>query len=99
MAENDGAAPPVTLNETEQRFELQVDGRRAVLEYVRRGDRMYLVHTEVPEELEGRGYGSVLARAALEHARREQLRVVPTCPFVRAFMGRHPEYAALRAAD
>jgi predicted GNAT family acetyltransferase len=99
MAENDGAAPPVVVNEAEQRFELQLDGRRAVLEYVRRGDRMYLVHTEVPEELEGRGYGTALARAALEHARREQLRVVPRCPFVRSFMERHPEYAELSAGD
>ena len=99
MVEDDGATPAVVVNELEQRFELWAGGRLAVLDYVRRGERIYLVHTEVPEEIERRGYGSALARAALEHARRERLRVVPSCPFVRAFIESHPEYAELRADD
>ena len=39
-------------------------------------------HTYVPPELRGRGIASRLAKFALEHARAERLRVVPTCPFI-----------------
>jgi len=56
---------------------------------------MDLLHTEVPPEHEGQGYGGALAKAALDYARAEKLRVIPTCPFVRAYVKRHPEYAAL----
>ena len=88
----DDAAPQVVNNAAGSRFELTVEGRTAVLEYVLAGSRLRLMHTEVPPELRGRKYAEVLVRAGLEHARRENLKVVPLCPFVRAFLGRHPEY-------
>jgi len=47
--------------------------------------------------LEGHGYGTALVEAALAHARREHLKVVPTCPFVKAYIERHPDAAALVA--
>jgi hypothetical protein len=53
---------------------------------------MTILHTGVPLELEGHGIGSRLARAALEYARAHGLRVVPVCPFVRAYLKQHPEY-------
>ena len=86
------AAPQVVNNAAGSRFELTAEGRTAVLEYVLARSRLRLVHTEVPPELRGRKYAEVLVRAALEHARRENLKVVPFCPVVRAFLGRHPEY-------
>lgn len=82
-------------NQKARRFELAVDGETAVLEYAREGDHLVLEHTEVPEKLTGRGYGGKLARAALERARREQLRVVPHCSFVRGYIERNPEYEGL----
>ena len=39
----------------------------------------------------GQGVGSALAKAGLGHARSEGLRVLPTCPFVAAYMREHPE--------
>ena len=51
-----------------------------------------LTHTEVPPALGGRGVGSALVRGVLEAARARGLKVVPKCPFVSAFMGRHPEF-------
>ncbi len=77
------------------RFELRVDNHVAELDYVLSGRDMAITHTGVPPELEGRGYGSKLAKAALEHARREHLRVRPHCSFVRTYIERHPEYASL----
>jgi uncharacterized protein len=88
-------APQVVNNAAQSRFELTADGHTAVLEYVLAGNRLRLMHTEVPPELRGRKYAEVLARAGLEHARANNLKVVPFCPFVRAFLQRHPEYDAV----
>ncbi len=80
-------------NQDEQRFELAVDGSLAVLVYRLRGPRFVLVHTEVPEELGGRGLGGRLVQAALDRARREDLTVVPLCPYARAWLEKHPDAA------
>jgi predicted GNAT family acetyltransferase len=59
-----------------------------------------LVHTEVPPALRGRHLGDTLVKAAFDHARAERLRVVAVCPFVRAYLRKHPELAGGgRAAD
>lgn len=54
-----------------------------------------LQHTVVQRSAGGRGVGSALVVAALDHARANGLRVIPTCPFVPAVIARHPEYADL----
>lgn len=92
-------APPVTDNQAESRFELWVDGRLAELPYRRNGKRLVLIHTEVPVELEGRGLGGVLVAAAVDRAAREDMTVVPLCPFARGWLQRHPETAAKAAID
>jgi len=51
-----------------------------------------MMHTEVPDAIEGRGVGSALARTALNDARANGLTVVPSCPFVSAYIKRHPAY-------
>ena len=86
--------PPLQVvnNAAESRFELTVEGHTGVLEYVLAGDRLRLMHTEVPPELRGRHLAEVLARAGLDYARANDLKVVPFCPFVRAFLQRHKEY-------
>jgi uncharacterized protein len=56
-----------------------------------------LVHTEVAPVAKGRGLGSRLVTAALDDIRARGLRLVPICPFVRAYLGRHPEYGDLLA--
>jgi len=88
-------APTVLNNAASSRFELTAEGHTAVLEYVLAGNRLRLMHTEVPPELRGRKYAEVLARAGLDYARSSGLRVVPFCPFVRAFLQRHPEYESV----
>jgi uncharacterized protein len=93
------AAPPeVVDNQAAGRFELRVGDQLAFLNYRRDGNRLHLIHTEVPAEVEGVGYGSALARSALEHAQVAGLEVVPSCRFVRGYLERHPEYAPLVAA-
>ena len=88
-------APDVKHNAAEHRFEIDTPSGMALLKYLERDGGIDLVHTEVPDAFEGRGYGAALARAALEHARDKQLKVIPSCPFVSTYVRRHPEYAAL----
>jgi uncharacterized protein len=83
-------------NPEESRYEL-VDGGDVVGEilYRRYPDRIVLVHTEVSPALEGQGLASRLVVGALDDIRATGLRVVPVCPFVRAYLRRHPEYEDL----
>ncbi|HEX9564818.1 MAG TPA: GNAT family N-acetyltransferase [Gemmatimonadaceae bacterium] len=82
-------------NEQLGRYELATEGGTAILTYRRKEDAIILVHTEVPEALRGRNLANRLARLALNEARRDGRRVVVKCPFVSAFIRRHPEYADL----
>lgn len=54
-----------------------------------------LMHTEIDPAFEGQGVGSRFVEAVLDDIRRRGMRVLPICPFVRAFIQRHPEYADL----
>ncbi len=60
--------------------------------------RMTLIHTEVDPELEGEGVGSMLVAGALDDIRGRGLVLVPLCPFVSAYLRRHPEYSDLVAS-
>jgi predicted GNAT family acetyltransferase len=77
------------------RFEIEHNGELAVSNYIRRGNTIYFIHTEVPPSMEGEGIGNELARASLDYARANNLRVVPRCPFIAAFIKRHKEYQDL----
>jgi uncharacterized protein len=91
--------PQVTDNEAASRFELTVDGVLAELRYRRNGQRLVLIHTGVPADLEGRGLGGALVRAAVERAERDGMTVVPLCPFARDWLERHPDVAAKVTVD
>ena len=74
------------------RFELDVEGGMAVAYYRAAPGRITITHTEVPTGLRGRGIGSVLVSGALDTAHAHGLKVVSRCPFVSAYLGKHPEY-------
>ena len=77
------------------RFELPVEDEVAVAYYHLDGNRITLTHTEVPQHLSGQGIGSRLAKGVFEAVRASGRKVVAKCPFMAAYAGRHPEYAAL----
>lgn len=86
-------------NESARRFELHVEGLRALLTYRRFPDRMVFDHTEVPKPFEGKGLAAKLARSALDFARGNHLRVIPLCPYVSAFLRKHSEYQDLVSSE
>ena len=60
--------------------------------YQRQAGAIVFTHTEVDPAFEGQGIGSQLAAGALGLVRDAGAKVVPLCPFIRAYMGKHPEY-------
>jgi predicted GNAT family acetyltransferase len=84
-------------NPSESRFEaLTPDGEVAGFsEYARHPDRIVILHTEVAERFEGQGVGGTLVRGELDEVAGLGLRVVASCPFVKAWIARHPDYAPL----
>jgi predicted GNAT family acetyltransferase len=60
--------------------------------YQRHAGVVIFTHTEVDPAFEGRGIGSQLAGGALDLVRRAGEKIVPLCPFIRAYVGKHPQY-------
>jgi predicted GNAT family acetyltransferase len=90
----------VSDNPAELRYELHVDGELVgEIRYRRRHDAIVLVHTEVDPDREGEGLATELVRGALDDIRARGLRVVPYCPFVAAYIRRHPEYEDLLTVE
>jgi predicted GNAT family acetyltransferase len=85
----------VIHNTDRSRFEVELDGQLARLDYEMRDGDLALLHTEVPSVFQGRGIAGQLAKAALEHARYEKLLIRPFCPFVQTYLKRHTEYQDL----
>jgi predicted GNAT family acetyltransferase len=78
------------------RFEIEADGTVVgFVQYHRKPGTIAFVHTEIDPEHEGAGLGGALVSAALDGARREGVRVLPFCPFVRSYIEHHPEYVDL----
>jgi len=90
----------VADNAAANRFEITMDGRVAgFAAYQRNGSTVSFTHTEVDPSFEGHGLGSALARGALDATRAEGRSVLPFCPFIRAYLERHPDYLDLVPAD
>lgn len=82
----------IVHNPTEQRFEAEIEGQIAELNYTIGGNTIIFTHTGVPSALEGRGIGSLLVKAGLDHARENNLKVKALCWFVSGYIQRHEEY-------
>jgi uncharacterized protein len=86
----------VTDNAQNGRYEVAVDGELAgFARYRMDADRVVFFHTEVDPAYEGQGVASALARSALDDVRARGLLVTPLCPFIAAYIRRHPEYQNL----
>jgi len=82
-------------NPAARRFETTVEGQTAFIDYKLRPGVMTVLHTEVPPPLEGRGIAGAMTRHVLEHIAQQGLKVVPLCPYMSAYLKKHPEYQHL----
>jgi uncharacterized protein len=86
----------VADNPAKHRYEVQADGELAgFITYRERPGVIDLVHTEIFNDFEGKGIASKLVQRTLDDIRGRGLALIPTCPFVTAFLARHPEYRDL----
>lgn len=92
----------VSHDRSRSRFVVELgDGEEAYLAYREREDgRLDYAHTYVPEAHRGKGVAEELVVTALEHAREDGRRIIPSCPYVRHVIEeRHPDYGVLVAAE
>jgi len=87
------------VNTDLHRLELDVEGNIAFIEYKLDGDMLFLIHTEVPPALEGKGAGSAIVQKALQYAKDNNYKIVPICPFVQSYLKRHKEWNDIVAPD
>jgi predicted GNAT family acetyltransferase len=96
-AQDAPADAPLRDNREASRFELDRGGGTAFASYRLSPGAVTITHTEVPTARRGQGIGSALVEAVLDEIRRRGLKVVPRCPFVADFIGRHHGYHDLLA--
>ena len=89
----------LTDNQAAHHFELVVEGHTAFIDYKRSNERLFLIHTEVPDELEGKGVGSAIVEKAFKYAEQNNLKIVPLCSFVQSYLKRHQEWSRIVAPD
>ena len=75
-----------------QRFELPVDGQVVFADYRRQPGRLVITYVEAPPELRGTGAAGRLMQGVMQEVRLEGIKVLPLCPYAKAWMQRHPEF-------
>ncbi len=95
----DDAAAQVIRNDDEHRYQLVLDDQVVgFADFRLRPGYLVFVHTETDPHFEGRGFGSALASGALDDVRARGEKIKVECPFIAAYIKRHPEYADLLVA-
>lgn len=90
----------VADNPDRSRYEIEADGEIAgFINYKISPDDIAFIHTETVERFRGMGIAGHLVQASLDSARERGLAVLPYCPYVRRWLGEHPEYARLVPAE
>jgi Predicted acetyltransferase len=82
----------VIKNDENHRFQLLVDGYIAFIDFKQEDQLIKLIHTEVPDELGGRGVAAALVEKTLEYLETHQYLLYPYCPYVFAYIKKHPEW-------
>jgi len=85
----------IVHNQDDHRFELEMSGHLAVLDYMQKGDLIIFTHTGVPPAIGGRGIGSQLVKTGLDYARENEFKVRSLCWFVSKYIRLHKEYQDL----
>lgn len=85
----------VSNNKERLRFEIELSGEFAYIDYRWYKGDVAFMHTVVPESMQGKGIASLMAKNALEYAIKEKLKIMLYCPFMSKYVKEHSEYAFL----
>lgn len=94
----DGMSTSVSRQSSPDRFEISVDGNVAgFTQFTDREHRRIFPHTEIGEDFGGQGLAGIVVEEAMRATREEGRTIVPVCPYVKKWLGKHPEYDELVA--
>jgi len=82
-------------NEAKKRFEIEIDDHFAFINYGEREHQIALVHTEAEPELAGTGAAAAVVEKTLEYIKESGKKLLPFCPYVFAFIKKHPEWKTI----
>ena len=85
----------VIHNAQKSRFETSIENHLSKLDYILDEDTIVMTHVGVFPEHRGQGVAGKLVEIALKYAEKNALRVIPMCPYVGAYIRRHPQYIDL----
>jgi predicted GNAT family acetyltransferase len=80
------------VNDALHRLELEIEGSIAFIEYKLRRNLLFLIHTEVPPALKGKGAGSAIVEKSLQYAKDNNYKIIPLCDFVQSYLQKHKEW-------
>ena len=89
----------VKRNTAENRFEANIGSHTAFIKFNAVDNKLVLTHTEVPSALSGQGVGSLIVEKSLELMKSADEKLVPLCPFVQAYIEKHPKWKSLLASN
>jgi predicted GNAT family acetyltransferase len=87
----------VEKNLERHRYETEINGYIAFIEYIKAKNAIYLTHTEVPVQLEGQGVGKAMVEEVLAELEKNGDKVAPLCPFVAAYIKKNRKWVPLVA--
>lgn len=81
-------------NSSAKQYEIEIEGQIARIKYVKDRGKIYLTHTNVPKNLEGKGIGTYLLEKVLEDVKKQELSIgsLPQCSFITAYIRHHPNW-------
>ena len=82
----------VVDNKELSQFQLVVNGYVSKIEYSLKEGKLFLIHTEVPEELAGQGIAAYLAKGAFQLIEEQGKKIVPMCSYINTYLRKHPEF-------
>jgi predicted GNAT family acetyltransferase len=87
------------LNAQLNYMELETEGGIAFIQYKHIRNKLFFIHTEVPLAMRKKGIGTALVQKALEYAKKNDLTIIPVCPFVQSYLQKHKEWNNIVAPD
>jgi len=87
----------VKVDLNQNKFIAIVEGHEAYIEFQLEGNILDLQHTFTPRELRGKGIAGKVAEFAFEYAEKNNMKIIPTCPFIPSFLEKNEQYKELLA--